>query len=353
MNVTALLQWYSQCKREMPWRETTDPYRIWISEVMLQQTRVDTVTPYYERFLARFPDVCALANASQHDLLNLWEGLGYYSRARNLHQAAKQVCEKHRGEIPSDYAEFRALKGVGPYTAAAVMSISFKQPYAVMDGNVIRVFSRYFGISEDIRSASTTVRIQSLTDSHLPVQAPDQYNQAVMELGATVCKPKNPTCQSCPLSDQCVAYRDGTVAQIPFKSPKAKVPHHRIVVGIVSDADGNVLIARRPNTVMLGGLWEFPGGKVEPGESDIEALRRELREELGVEIDDIRAFTSLKHAYSHFKISMEAYHCTISDGIPKPMVSNELKWVRIDELEDYPFPKANRTLTRALCEQRS
>jgi A/G-specific adenine glycosylase len=353
MNVDALIAWYRTAKRDLPWRATTDPYAIWISEVMSQQTRVDTVIPYYHRFLERFPDVCALANASQHDLLSLWEGLGYYSRARNLHAAAKQICHDHGGRIPSEHDSFLALKGVGPYTAAAVLSIAFNLRHAVMDGNVMRVVSRLKGIRDDIRSATVTRRIQAIVDEAIPGDHPADFNQAMMELGATVCTPRKPMCGSCPFSDDCVALRDGTVAQIPFKSPKATVPHHRIVVGIVSDAAGNVLIARRPDSAMLGGLWEFPGGKVEQGESDEQALRRELREELGIETGDIRLFHTLKHAYSHFKITLAAYKTDLSNGEPKPLASKELKWVTVDELDHHPFPKANRTLTLALRDERA
>ncbi len=353
MNVDALIAWYRTAKRDLPWRSTTDPYAIWISEVMSQQTRVDTVIPYYHRFLERFPDVCALAEASQHDLLHLWEGLGYYSRARNLHAAAKQICHEHGGRIPSEETAFRALKGVGPYTTAAVLSIAFGRRLAVIDGNVMRVVTRFMGIRDDIRSATVPRRIQAFVDAAIPSDHPADFNQAMMELGATVCTPKKPMCGSCPLSDDCVALRDGIVADVPFKSPKAAVPHHRIVVGIVSDADGRVLIARRPDEAMLGGLWEFPGGKVEPGEGDEQALRRELREELGIDVGPLTAFHTLKHAYSHFKITLSAYRSTLSYGMPKPLASKELKWVTIEELKHHPFPKANRTLTLALSDDRS
>lgn len=353
MNVDALIAWYRTAKRDLPWRATSDPYAIWISEVMSQQTRVETVIPYYHRFLERFPDVCSLANAPQHDLLSLWEGLGYYRRARNLHAAAKQICHDHGGRIPDEYDTLLALKGVGPYTAAAVLSIAFNRRHAVMDGNVMRVVSRVSGIRDDIRSASVTRRIQAIVDDAIPCDRPADFNQAMMELGATVCTPKKPSCGSCPLSDDCLALRDGSVAQIPFKSPKASVPHHRIVVGIVSDADGRMLIARRPDEAMLGGLWEFPGGKVSHGESDEQALRRELREELGIEVGDLTPFHTLKHAYSHFKITMVAYKSRLRSGDPKPLASKELKWVRVDELDAYPFPKANRTLTMALRDERA
>lgn len=352
MRVDDLLDWYGSAKRDLPWRRTSDPYAIWISEVMSQQTRIDTVIPYYERFLTRFPDVCSLANASQEDVLKIWEGLGYYSRGRNLHHAAKQICHEHDGVLPSEYDAFRALKGVGPYTAAAVLSIAYNKPFAVLDGNVMRVISRVMGMSEDIRLSSTRANLQRIADEWIPTSHPADFNQAIMELGSTVCTPRKPLCGSCPVSQNCMAYASGDPEQFPYKSPKAAVPHHHIVVGILVDADGHVLIARRPDEVMLGGLWEFPGGKVEAGETDEAAIQRELAEELGVQIGEIRHFHTLKHAYSHFKITMNAYMAKIVDGIPNPLSSNELKWVSIDQLSDYPFPKANRTLTQALQHER-
>lgn len=345
-----LLSWYDQNKREMPWRDCGDPYRIWVSEIMLQQTRVDQATPYYERFMARFPTVEALARADRHDVLMAWEGLGYYSRARNLHAAAQTVLEEHGGVFPQTYDEIRVLKGIGPYTAAAVASIAFGLPYAVMDGNVIRVLSRYAGIQEDVSLPATKSRIQQLADQLLDPQRPGDFNQAVMELGATVCTPKSPDCNGCPLQQSCSASLTGKTAEIPYKAPKQKIPHHEIVVGICKDENGNILIAQRPDDKMLGGLWEFPGGKVEKGETRTGALIRELKEELGVEIVPEQHLIEVRHAYTHFKITLNAWICRISPGqpAPKPKASKQLRWIQKSELHDYPFPKANRKVTEAL-----
>lgn len=343
-----LLDWYTKNKRELPWRKTDDPYKIWVSEIMLQQTRVDTVIPYYHRFLEAFPTIYDLSEANQQQVLKLWEGLGYYSRGRNLHQAAKMVVNQFGGNIPDDHKSITELKGIGPYTAAAVLSIAFDKKHAVVDGNVIRVLTRYFGIEDDIRSGKTKKQVQDLADQMIPEAQPGDFNQAVMELGATVCTPSNPKCEECPLSVDCVAYQTVRTDSIPYKSPAKKVPHHHIGVGLIVNKNNELLIALRPNDVMLGGLWEFPGGKKENGEDIEETVRRELEEELGVDVQVYDQFMKLKHAYSHFKITLHAYWCSISSGTPKPISGKELNWVSLDEIDRYPFPKANKTLIEKL-----
>lgn len=346
--VTGLIDWFRQNKRSMPWRQTSDPYKIWISEIMLQQTQVNTVIPYYERFLEQFPTVGALAKAQQQSVLKTWEGLGYYSRARNMHKAAQEVVSNYNSEFPNSYDELLNLKGIGPYTAAAVSSIAFNRKQAVVDGNVIRVMSRYFGIKDDVRRSKVKSDIQEIADSIIPGESPGDFNQAVMELGATICTPKNPECSSCPLSIDCVAYKTAETEIIPYKSPRKKVPHHQIGVGIIENSKGELLIALRPDDAMLGGLWEFPGGKKEKGESIEKTVERELHEELGVTVDVGEKFMDLKHAYSHFKITLHAYWCIIREGIPKPKSSTELKWVTLEKIDDYPFPKANKVLIEKL-----
>ena len=280
--VANLLDWFHKNKRSMPWRETSDPYKIWISEIMLQQTQVNTVIPYYERFLERFPSVEDLAEAPQQTVLKMWEGLGYYSRARNMHKAAREVVTEYDSQFPDTYGKLLKLKGIGPYTAAAVSSIAFQRQQAVVDGNVIRVLSRYFGIRDDVRRSAVKHDIQDIADSIIPESEPGDFNQAVMELGATVCTPKKPECGSCPLSVDCVAYKTAETDTIPYKSPRKKVPHHNIGVGLITNESGELLIALRPDDAMLGGLWEFPGGKKEDGESIVKTVERELNEELGV-----------------------------------------------------------------------
>lgn len=348
---TQLLEWYHRNRRDLPWRRTSDPYRIWLSEIMLQQTRVDQARPYYERFTARFPDIPSLARAGRDEVLRLWEGLGYYSRARNLHDGARQIVEHHNGIFPCTYDEVIAVKGIGPYTAAAIMSIAFNEPWPVVDGNVIRVISRLNGIGEDVRLTSTRKRIADLAGERLDRTRPGDFNQAMMELGATVCTPTSPKCPDCPLQDSCHAFQSGTVAAYPWKSPAKKRPHHHIAIGIIRDREGRLLIARRPENAMLGGLWEFPGGKQEPGETLPETVRRELREELGVEVEvESEPFQSIDHAYSHFSITLHAFFARLQDGSGPPKAHNgePLRWVLRPDLAGYAFPRANRRITEAL-----
>ncbi len=348
---TLLLDWFRLVKRDLPWRRTRDPYRIWLSEIMLQQTRVDQAQPYYERFVSRFPEVVSLAKADLDDVLRLWEGLGYYSRARNMHKAAQQIVERHDGRFPDTYDDVIALQGIGPYTAAAVMSIAFDEPWPVVDGNVIRVISRLYGIGEDVRLASTQKQIARKADELLIRSQPGDFNQAMMELGATICTPGSPSCSRCPFQDSCYARRHDRVPFYPFKSPAKKRPHHQIAVGVIRDDAGRFLIARRPENAMLGGLWEFPGGKQESGETLCGTVRRELKEELGVHVDVEREpFEIIQHAYSHFTITLHAFFATLIDGSTPPKAKNgePLQWVRADDLAGYAFPKANRKITDTL-----
>lgn len=332
----------------MPWRESRDPYKIWISEIMLQQTRVDQAWPYFERFIKEFPTVFDLAAASTQQVLKAWEGLGYYSRARNLHAAAKTIVEKYGGKLPEEYEEIITLKGIGPYTAAAITSIAFGKPNAAVDGNVIRVITRYFGIEEDTRSAATVKMVQQHVNELISHDHPSEFNQGLMEIGSMVCTPTKPNCLQCPIQLGCVAAKQAKTDVIPYKSPAKKKPHKHIAVGIIEREDGKVLIALRPENAMLGGLWEFPGGKQEKGETIRQTVERELQEELGVEVHPYKEFMKLKHVYSHFSITMHAFLCKLVSGEPTPNCSQEIRWVEISELENYPFPKANKRLTEKL-----
>ena len=348
---TKLLAWYDANKRSMPWRDCGNPYYIWLSEIMLQQTRVDQATPYFTTFIKHFPTVYDLAEAEQQDVLSVWEGLGYYSRARYLHHAAKTVVANHNGKVPGTWDEITELKGIGPYTASAILSIAFQEPYAVVDGNVIRVLSRYFGIEDDVRRSAVKTNIQEYADELLDRNRPGDFNQAIMELGAIICTPSNPDCEACPLAAGCIARKKVKTDTIPYKSPAKKVPHHNIGVGILVSDEGLVLIAMRPNDAMLGGLWEFPGGKQKENESIQQTVSRELKEELGIEAKIIEPFMQLKHAYSHFKITLHAYICELVEGNPKPKTSQQVQWVSIEQLDQFPFPKANRRLTDKLMSE--
>ena len=332
----------------MPWRATDDPYRIWVSEVMLQQTRVDQAEPFYKRFIEAFPDVESLAGAEQDEVLRLWEGLGYYSRARNLHKAARQVVSEHAGRVPDEQETIRKLPGVGPYTAAAVLSIAHAKPHAVLDGNVKRVLTRVYAVDTVVSRAGTRRHLQSLADELLDADQPGTFNQALMELGATVCTPSQPRCDDCPLRTVCRAREAGTQTSYPVKKEKAPVPHHHIAVGLVTNERKEFLIQRRPEDGLLGGLWEFPGGKREDEEALDQTCRRELQEETGIEVQVDKLFHRLNHAYSHFKITLHAYRCRLLGGTPHGREGQPIRWVAANELDDYAFPRANRRLIEKL-----
>lgn len=353
LNPDSLLRWYQAHKRDLPWRYTNDPYKIWISEVMLQQTRVDTVISYYHRFIEALPTIQSLAEADLQQVLKLWEGLGYYSRARNLHDAARTVVSRYNGTLPDTYDEITQLKGVGPYTAAAVLSIAFQKKHAVVDGNVIRVVTRFLGIEEDIRKASTQKLVREFVEEMIPAERPGDFNQAVMELGATICKPVGPLCSACPIAHNCVAGNSVMTHVIPYKSPAKKIPHHQIVTGLIVNNESKILISQRPEEKMLGGLWEFPGGKQESGETLKEALQRELAEELNIKATIFDRFKVLNHAYSHFRITLHAFWCRIDEGIPEPRSSTALRWVTPEEMTRFPFPTANKRILDELTQLNS
>lgn len=331
----------------MPWRETDDPYRNWVAEIMLQQTRVDTVRDYYPRFLEAFPTVHALAAADRDAVLKQWEGLGFYARARHLHEAAETVVDEHNGTLPDSMEEIRTLKGIGPYTAAALLSIAFHQPHAVLDGNVKRVLTRVFAVEEDATTSSTERELRRLANELIDTGRPGTFNQAMMELGALVCTPNTPLCDRCPVQSVCMAHAEGTEERFPVTPESEPVPHHDIAVGLVFD-DDRLLIQRRPDEGLLGGLWEFPGGKQEEPESIEAACRREVKEELGIDVAVDDHFYTLSHAYSHFKITLHAFRCHIVEGAPVSREDLPFQWVHISSLDDYAFPRANRRLIEEL-----
>lgn len=341
-----LLRWFGEVKRDLPWRRDRDPYRVWLSEVMLQQTRVDQAAPYFHRFTEAFPTVADLASAELDEVLLLWEGLGYYSRARNLHRAAQVVMEEHAGYLPGSQKELKALPGIGDYTSAAIASIAFDEPSAAVDGNVIRVMARVFALEGDRKSARLRTEIQKLSDTLIPDDSPGAYNEALMELGARVCTPRNPDCQACPLNQVCTAFRLGAAESYPQAAETRIVPHHDIAIGIVFD-DGRLLIQRRSEKAMLGGLWEFPGGKVEGDETPAEACIREVAEETGLEIVIDEALNHVRHAYSHFRITLHPFVCSVAGGVIRPSTTTR-EWIRLDDADLFAFPRANRKVFEQL-----
>tara|TARA_Y100000591_G_scaffold328299_1_gene354510 strand:- start:223 stop:1365 length:1143 start_codon:yes stop_codon:yes gene_type:complete len=337
--VRSLLTWFSKHQREMPWRRNPSPYHTWISEIMLQQTQVVTVIPYFQRFIQSFPSLESLAKADQDDVLKHWEGLGYYSRARNLHKTAQLLVESYQAVMPSDFEELQRLPGIGFYTAAAISSIAFEKPVPVVDGNVLRVFTRFWGIYDDIRHNQVKTMLFHKLESYIKEAKPSDFNQAIMECGALICQPQSPSCMVCPLQQDCFAYANHKQAELPVKSPAKTVPTLDVVVGVVIH-DNQLLIAKRPDDKMLGGLWELPGGKIESKESPEQALQRELKEEVNLDVCVGKKLVSVKHAYSHFKINLHAYECEIIRGIPVALSAIEIKWVFFDDLKQYAFPKA-------------
>ncbi len=353
----SLGQWFHVNQRDLPWRRTKDPYCIWVSEVMLQQTRVAAVIPYYRKFLDRFPDVFRLAEADLQDVLKIWEGMGYYARARNLHKAANVVVERNHGIVPDDPVAFRVLPGVGDYIAAAVLSIAFGQSLAVTDGNVKRVMARLFTVDAPINKPASYKIYHGMADALLDQDNPGMFNQALMELGALVCRPKHPDCPVCPLSGQCRAYQGQTVAAFPIREKKPPVPERRQAVGVVF-RKGRVLIVRRPENGLLGGLWEFPGGNIRDNESPEAACARIMGEQTGLEVIVGSLLTRIRHTYSHFRLKADVFMCeevlrngpmvaenatgfddSGADGISKK-TNGKTVWARSDELDRYPFHRA-------------
>jgi len=345
-----LIDWYQENARSLPWRGHSDPYTIWVSEIMLQQTRVDTVIPYFERWMTTFPDIHTLAVASEDEVLKAWEGLGYYSRARALHRTARLLQQDFGGELPQDFDALLGLPGIGPYTAAAIASIAFGLDYAVLDGNVKRVLSRLLPYTRPINTPSAENELRELACGLLPAGEAGTYNQAVMELGALICLPRNPKCTECPVARLCAAYKENKQAVLPVMKEKAATPHITVTAGILH-RDGRVLIARRPSSGLLGGMWEFPGGKVEPGETHAQALVRELNEELGIQAEVGEFLGRYKHAYTHFKVTLFAYHATTATAEIKSLQPSELRWVKFTELDSYPMGKIDRMISRDLMKE--
>lgn len=341
--VRNLLHWYHRNARQLPWRGNPDPYAVWVSEIMLQQTRVDTVIPYFERWLERFPTLHSLAAAEQQAVLHHWEGLGYYSRARNLHRAAKIVVEQHAGKLPADVNALQKLPGIGCYTAGAIASICFGLDAPALDGNIRRVMARLFNVTELARSTEGEHRLWALLSEYLPPGEAADYNQALMELGALLCTPRAPRCDECPVSDACLALGLGVQEQRPVKKPKQPVPHYTVTAAVIR-RNGHILIAQRRNEGLLGGMWEFPGGKLEPGESLPDCLQREIREELGVTVDVGPSLGIYDHAYSHFKITLHAFNCTLLGGEPQPLDHSALRWAIPSTLNTYPMGKIDRQI---------
>lgn len=348
---TALLEWYRVHRRALPWRRDRDPYRVWVAEVLLQQTRVAQAAPYFERFVRAFPTVDALARAPLGRVLKVWQGAGYYARAHHLHAAARRIVREPGGRFPSTVPELEALPGVGPYTARAVAAIAFGRPVVALEANGRRVAARWTREEGDVRDPLVRARLEEALASVLPPTKAGAFNEAVMELGETVCRPTRPDCPSCPAAFACRAHRElADPGTLPRRPDRGRRPHHRAAVVVLTDR-GRWLVQRRPPSGLLPGLWEFPGSHIEPGERPEAAARRELREETGLFVRHLVPLGTVRHAYSHFTVELHAFagHPRGGSGAG---TGTDRRWVTPSELGRLPIPKATEKVV-ALAEQGS
>jgi A/G-specific adenine glycosylase len=336
-----LLRWSRAHARPLPWRGARDPYRIWISEIMLQQTRVETAAPYFLRFIRRFPTLRRLARARLESVLREWEGLGYYSRARNLHRAAGMLAS--RRTLPREYEAWCNLPGVGRYTAAAVVSLAWDDPAVALDANVRRILARYHGYRPSVRGSSAEIALERFFRGDRAAAKPGAFLQALMDLGQQVCLPRSPDCPACPAASECVARIRGWQERLPARAARPSVPFADVTAAVIRQGD-RVLLAKRPPGKVLAGLWEFPGGKRERGETLEACLRRELREELAVRVCVGRKIATVDHAFSHLRIRLHAYQAAIAGGVPRPVGAAAVRWVRIFDLRKYPMGRADRRI---------
>lgn len=344
-----LLRWYEKERRDLPWRRTRDPYHIWVSEIMLQQTRVDTVIPYFNRFVDRFPSVRQLAEAPEEEVLKHWEGLGYYSRARNLQSAVREVVDRYGGQVPRQKEEVSGLKGVGPYTAGAILSIAYNQPEPAVDGNVMRVLSRYFCLEDDIARPATRIRIEALAKELIPQGRAADFNQALMELGAMICTPKSPACPSCPVREMCSARLEGRQHELPVKS-KAKPPKAVLrLAALVEGAgirSGKVLVRQRPETGLLARMWELPHLEA-PSQSVWDSLETGstwLEQALAQEDVNIRVLDHLgdaQHTFTHLHWNIRVMSGTLQAEEIETLPAH-YRWVGPDDFENYVWPNVFR-----------
>ena len=325
----------------MPWRKTADPYAIWVSEIMLQQTQVATVLPYYHRFLVHFPTVQSLATASIDDVLQLWQGLGYYARARNLLLSARKIVNQFGGVVPSTLPALLSLPGIGKSTASDILNIAFGQCHPMLDGNVQRILVRYFCIAKDPKEKHVNEKLWWLSNALLPKKRADHFTQAIMDLGATICVPKAPKCDCCPVALSCQGYQKGLQNKLPIKRVRKKTPHYDYVCAIVWEGD-KVLIKKRKATGLLGGLWEFPGGRV--GDPILMSPHKIIEKEVGQAIILTPLGLEIKHAFTHFRMTLHLFHGIVH----RTKMRLPFKWVSIHKLKEYPFSSAHQKIALTL-----
>lgn len=337
-----LLAWYDRYGRALPWRETRDPYHVWISEIMLQQTQVETVIPYFHRFVKNFPTAEALARSDMHDILMVWENLGYYARARHLHETATIISNNYAGKMPDTWEAIIRLPGIGPYTAGAILSIAFGKQVPAVDGNARRVLSRLFAVKDPVDSPRTQRDLYRLAESLIPHHSPGMFNQALMDLGALICTSKNPACSICPVLNHCRAFRLTLQHRLPVSGKRNQPPHKNAVAAILRDSRNRMLVVQRPAGGLLGSLWKFPGGFVHEGETLPDGLQRTVREELGLKIQEHDFLSSVKHAYTHFRMTLHIFHCILNRTEPVAPRCRNWRWATSDDFKKLPFSRADR-----------
>jgi A/G-specific adenine glycosylase len=343
-----LLRWFDTHQRILPWRTTPTPYRVWISEAMLQQTQVATVIPYFERFMQQFPDVHTLAAADSKQVLKLWEGLGYYSRARNLHRAAQIICEKYDGRIPDDERALRSLPGIGPYIAAAVLSIAFQQPYAVVDGNVKRVLARVCGDDFPVNQPQSHKHFQPLADALFNTRRPGDHNQALMELGALVCRPQQPDCGSCPVASCCRAYVNQRQCELPVTVKRPQIPKKEWLA-IVIRRGQQLLLGQRPDNGLLGGLWQFPTLEAIPEQLTAAKVRDLVEKQFHLPVQRIEKLPVVRHAFTHFKVTVRVYEAVVADISTIVHSPENHRWIPADKVGEVPMSKIHLQILQHLA----
>lgn len=345
---SCLITWYQKNKRDLPWRKTRDPYAIWISEVMLQQTTVGAVIPYYQRWMKKFPDIRCLSRARPQTVLALWQGLGYYQRARNIKKTAEILVRESCGQIPSTYQELRQLPGFGPYTTGAVLSLAFHKRIPIVDANVRRVMMRILAIKGKtgvLHDEKIYHRLQGLLPKSKKMNA---FNQGLMELGALICRNREPLCGLCPVRSFCQGYQQGIQEIIP--EPRKKILKRIHAAIAIIEKNKKFLIHQRPEKGLLAGLWEFPGGKLNRGETVINALKREMKEEIGVDIICAQKYLELKHFYTQFCVYLHVYRCRIKNSI---FNRQEYRWVSLKNIGRYPMPSGSVKIIEQIRKDRN
>ena len=343
-----LLRWYDAHRRDLPWRRTSDPFAIWISEAMLQQTRVETVIPYWERFLEAFPTVEALAAAELDDVYAIWTGLGYYSRARNLKAAAEYVVRECDGRLPDTVEGLRELKGVGRYTAGAIASIAFDREEPLVDGNVIRVFTRLLGIREDSTQKDVVEKLWAVAGELVRGKRPGDLNQALMELGATTCLPRSPLCLVCPVSKACDAFAQGDAESLPIKKKRTKQAKLNAVAGLI-ERGGKILVVRRPEEGLMAGLWELPSAEIGASDEPKDCVAAALGEVIGLQVTDAQSFGVAEHLFTHRRLRLEVFRCKTLPGMRvrrRGYVAH--RWIRPESLLDLAHSGATRKALKLL-----